>query len=215
MQLLRRKPVATASWLAQELEVSERTIYRDIRDLTLSGVPVEGEAGVGYTLRRGFDLPPLMFTEGELAAMVLGARVVQSWADETLAKAAEEALARIEAVLPERLKPRLNAPMFAPGFHVRPQVAAGLAQLREAIEGQRKTWFSYTAPSGEYSERTVRPLGLFFWGTTWTLTAWCELREDFRNFRLDRIGEMKVSEAVFWNERGRTLDDFYRTVDRD
>jgi len=100
--------VATAAWLAQELEVSERTIYRDIRDLTLSGVPVEGEAGVGYTLRRGFELPPLMFTEGELAALALGGRVVETWADETLAKAAGDALARIEAVLPERLKPRLN-----------------------------------------------------------------------------------------------------------
>jgi predicted DNA-binding transcriptional regulator YafY len=213
VQLLRRRPVATAAWLAQELEVSERTIYRDIRDLTLSGVPVEGEAGVGYTLRRGFDLPPLMFTESELAAMVLGARVVVSWADEELAKAAEEALARIEAVLPERLKPRLNAPLFAPGFHVRPQVAEGLAQLREAIEGGRKARIAYTDPSGAFTERTVRPLGLFFWGTTWTLAAWCELREDFRNFRLDRIGELGVLKEQFWGERGKTLDDYYRRME--
>jgi len=98
---------------------------------------------------------------------------------------------------------------------VQPQVAAGLAQLRAAIEGQRRTWFVYTGHSGERSERTVRPLGLFFWGTTWTLAAWCELREDFRNFRLDRIGDMKVLDAVFWSERGTTLDDYYRAMERE
>lgn len=104
IQLLRRRHVLTAAAIAQDLEVSERTVYRDIADLVRSGVPIAGEAGVGYTLRRGFDLPPLMFTEEEIEALVLGTRVVSSWADEGLAKAAESALARIEAALPERLK---------------------------------------------------------------------------------------------------------------
>ncbi len=180
IQLLRRRPVVTAAWLAQELEVSERTVYRDVRDLVLSGVPIEGEAGVGYTLRRGYDLPPLMFTEAELEAMVLGARVVASGADPQLATTAEEALARIEAVLPDRLKPKLETPLFAPGFHVRPEVAAGLSTLRGSLDARRKVWFRYTAPSGQETERAVRPLGLFFWGSTWTLVAWCELRADFR-----------------------------------
>ena len=213
IQLLRRRPVVTAAWLAQELEVSERTVYRDVRDLVLSGVPIEGEAGVGYTLRQGYDLPPLMFTESELAAMVLGARVVASWADPALAKAADEALARIEAVLPERLKPRLEAPLYAPGFHVGPEVAAGLTNLREAIEAGRKVWFGYTAPAGERTERTVRPLGLYFWGQTWTLAAWCELRDDFRSFRLDRIGGLRVLATPFWPERGKTLADFHRAME--
>ena len=115
IQLLRRKRVLTAALLADELEVSERTVYRDIRDLVSSGVPIEGEAGVGYMLRRGFDLPPLMFSEAEIEAMVLGARVVTSWGDAGLAKAAGEALARVEAALPDRLKLRLNqTPLYAP-----------------------------------------------------------------------------------------------------
>ena len=115
IQLLRRHHVLTAATIAEELEVSERTVYRDIADLVRSGVPIAGEAGVGYTLRRGFDLPPLMFTEEEIEALVLGTRVVSSWADEGLAKAAESALARIEAALPDRLKARLTGSrLFAP-----------------------------------------------------------------------------------------------------
>ena len=102
IQLLRRRHVVTAAFLARELEVSERTVYRDIRDLVGTGVPIDGEAGVGYTLRRGFDLPPLMFTEPELEAMVLGARVVSSWGDQALGRAARDALARVEAALPDR-----------------------------------------------------------------------------------------------------------------
>src|SRR3954466_2243151 len=130
IQLLRRRNVATAAWLAEELEVSERTIFRDVRDLMLSGVPIEGEAGVGYILRRGFDLPPLMFTETEIEAMVLGARVVTSWGDAGLAKAAAEALARVESVLPDRLRAKLTGtPLFAPGFHVPQSVAARLTTL--------------------------------------------------------------------------------------
>lgn len=131
IQFLRRHNVATAARLAEELDVSERTIYRDVRDLLLAGVPIEGEAGVGYVMRRGFDLPPLMFTDAEIQAMVLGARTVRSWADPALARAAEEVIAKVEAVVPDRLKDRIaSVPMFAPGFHVRPEVAAHLTLHR-------------------------------------------------------------------------------------
>jgi predicted DNA-binding transcriptional regulator YafY len=216
IQLLRRRGVVTAAWLAGELEVSERTVYRDVRDLTLSGVPIEGEAGVGYVLRRGFDLPPLMFTEHEIEAMVLGARVVTSWADPALAKAAAEALARVEAVLPDRLRARLTGtPLYAPGFHVSSDVLADLASLRGAIEAHRKTHFAYTSAVGGETERTVRPLGLFFWGATWSLTAWCELRDDFRSFRLDRMRELRIEEQRFVDEAGRTLEDFFRLMAED
>ncbi|MBI2765636.1 MAG: YafY family transcriptional regulator [Chloroflexi bacterium] len=214
IQLMRRRHVITAAALAHELEVSERTVYRDISDLVASGVPIDGEAGVGYTLRRGFDLPPLMFTEAEVEAMVLGARVVTSWGDEGLARAATGALARIEAALPEKLKARLTStPLYVPGFHVRPQIAASLSVLREAIDANTKVWFAYTSGPGEFTERTVRPLGLFFWGTVWSLEAWCELRDDFRSFRLDRIGELRVLEDRFAPERGRTLDDFFQVIE--
>ena len=210
IQLLRRRNVATAAWLAGELEVSERTVYRDIRDLMMSGVPIEGEAGVGYVLRRGFDLPPLMFTDAEIEAMVLGARVVTSWGDPGLAKAAADALARVESVLPDRLKARLTGtPLFAPGFHVPPRVAASLTELRGAIDARRKVRLAYRGADGAATERTVRPLGLFFWGTTWSLTGWCELRTDFRNFRLDRIERMDALPERFHDEAGRTLDDYF------
>lgn len=210
IQLLRRRNVATAAWLAQELEVSERTIYRDVRDLMLSGVPIEGEAGVGYILRRGFDLPPLMFTEGEIEAMVLGARVVTSWGDAGLAKAAAEALARVEAVLPDRLRERLTTtPLFAPGFHVPQAVAGTLSVMRAAIDEKRKLHLEYVDGDASQTERDVRPLGLFFWGTTWSLAAWCELRTDFRSFRLDRIREMKRLPERFRDEEGRTLEDYF------
>jgi predicted DNA-binding transcriptional regulator YafY len=214
IQLLRRKRVLTAALLADELEVSERTVYRDIRDLVSSGVPIEGEAGVGYMLRRGFDLPPLMFSEAEIEAMVLGARVVTSWGDAGLAKAAGEALARVEAALPDRLKMRLNqTPLYAPGFHVPQPMMAYLASLRSAIDERRRTHLIYNAPDAPQTDRCVRPLGLFFWGYTWSLTAWCELRQDFRSFRLDRIEQLDVLEERFAEEPGRTLDDYFRRMD--
>ena len=213
IQLLRRRNVATAAWLATELEVSERTVYRDVRDLMLSGVPIEGEAGVGYILRRGFDLPPLMFTDAEIEAMVLGARVVTSWGDAGLAKAAGEALARVESVLPDRLKARLNGtPLYAPGFHVPPQVVAALAEIRAATDVRRKIRIRYADADDVETERTVRPLGLFFWGNGWSLTGWCELRTDFRNFRLDRIRSLAVLPERFADERGRTIDDYFAQI---
>lgn len=211
IQLLRRKRVLTAATLAEELEVSERTIYRDVRDLVVSGVPIEGEAGVGYMLRRGFDLPPLMFSEAEIEAMVLGARVVTSWGDPALAKAAGDALARVESALPDRLRDRLaGTRLYAPGFHVPQRTVETLASMRQSIDARRKVRIAYVDVDGASTERTVRPLGLFFWGATWSMTAWCELRVAFRNFRLDRIASLDVLAEAFADEPGRTLEDYFR-----
>lgn len=201
----------TAAAIARELEVSERTVYRDVADLVRSGVPIEGEAGVGYMLRRGFDLPPLMFSEQEIEAMVLGARVVTSWGDAALARAAGDALARVEQALPERLRGRLvGTKLYAPGFHVPQQVVARLAMLRNGIDQRRKIRLTYADGDGARTERVVRPLGLFFWGATWSLTAWCELRDDFRSFRLDRIEDAAQLEGRFIEEPGKTLEDFFQ-----
>ena len=211
IQMLRRhrRPVAGAM-LAAELGVSLRTLYRDIEALKAQGASIDGEAGVGYVLRPGFMLPPLMFTEEEIEALVLGTRVVSSWADEGLAKAAESALARIEAALPDRLKARLTGSrLFAPAFHVPQGVASALAELRPAIDERRKADLHYIDVNGAETRRVVRPLGLFFWGNKWTLTAWCELREDFRDFRLDRIGTMEVLDERFDPEPGKTIEDFF------
>src|SRR5499426_719739 len=144
IQFMRRKDLVRARDLSQALEVSERTIYRDIQDLIVSGVPIEGEAGVGYVLKAGFDLPPLMFNEQEIEALVLGARIVQSWADEKLAAAATDVLAKVEAVLPPALRERLSeASLFSPGVRVPRAVAAGLGRLRTALRERRKIRFRY------------------------------------------------------------------------
>ncbi|HEY6907910.1 MAG TPA: YafY family protein [Myxococcales bacterium] len=209
VQRLRRRGATTARDLAQALEVSERTVYRDVRDLCLSGVPIQGEAGVGYALDRSYELPPLMFDEEEIEALVLGARIVRAWADQKLARAAEEALQKIEAVLPPRLKSRLaDTALMAPDFHVSARLRNGLEDLRHAIRDQRKAKFRYVDKAQAGSERTVHPLGLAYWGQTWTLTAWCELRQGFRNFRLDRIEDLIVTAEPFEKVPGRTLADF-------
>ena len=214
IQLLRRRHVLTAAFLARELEVSERTVYRDIRDLVGTGVPIDGEAGVGYTLRRGYDLPPLMFTEPELQAMVLGARVVSSWGDQALGRAARDALARVEAALPDRLREKLtNTPLFAPGFHVPAETIASLTPLRVALEERRIVWMRYEDAGGVTSERTLRPVGLFFWGYRWSLSAWCELRQAFRSFRLDRIRQIDVREERFTPLPGQTLEDLFKVYE--
>lgn len=213
IQYLRRHRVTTAARLAEELEVSERTIYRDMRDLSCSGVPLEAEAGVGYALSPGFDLPPLMFTEEEIEALVLGARVVTAWADPGLSKAAQEALARIEAALPQRLQPRISqSALFSPNFSNQNQSHDALLQLRHAVRQRRKVHFDYTRADGQSSQRIVRPLCLSFAAPLWLLSAWCELRQDFRNFRLDRLFGLTVLPETFADEPGRTLDDFFRHI---
>ncbi len=214
VQMLRRRRVTTAAQLASALAVSERTIYRDIDDLSASGVPILAEAGVGYALAKGFDLPPLMFTRAEVEAIVLGARIVRAWADPALAKAADEALAKVEGVLPPALRDRIpQAEIFAPDFHIDAENRARLQPLRESIAGRRKLRLAYQDGAGAASERVVRPLGLFFWGTTWTLGAWCELRAGFRTFRTDRIASLEVLADPFEPEPGKTLADLIRAYE--
>ena len=217
IQYLRtRRAVTTARRLADELEVSERTVYRDIQDLMASGVPIEGEAGVGYVLRRGFDLPPLMFTHDEIAALVAGARWVQSWTDPQLGRAAARALSKIEVVAPPALRARMpTTPLFMPDSANAAKLAHALAPIRHAIDAQHKLALRYTREDGTTTERTVLPLGCFFWGPAWTLAAWCELRDDFRSFRLDRIAEVRMTDERFAAASGRTLADYLRRVCHD
>jgi predicted DNA-binding transcriptional regulator YafY len=191
--------------------VSERTIYRDVRDLMASGVPIDGEAGIGYAIRKGFDLPPLMFSHDELHALALGARIVESWADPALANAARSLLSKVDNVLPAHLKGGIDAvQLFSPMVRIQPEVAATMAQLRSAIDDHHKVRLAYRRADGEASQRIVWPLGLFFWGHVWTLGAWCELRAAFRSFRLDRIDTLIRLDAQYATVKGRTLDDFIR-----
>jgi predicted DNA-binding transcriptional regulator YafY len=211
VRILRGSRLQTARTIAQKLEVSERTIYRDVRDLQLSGMPIEGEAGVGYTLRRDLDLPPLMFTRDELTALVLGARLVRAWGGAASMAAADQALQRIEGVLPAELRERIDAIlMYAPGSRMPQLLRERLDLLHEACLDRHVLAFGYTREDGAGSKREVRPLALYFWSGVWTLAAWCELRKDFRTFRIDRMQEVEVLLREFVQKKGQRLEDYLR-----
>lgn len=213
VQILRRGRVTTAARLAAEIEVSERTIYRDIADLIGSGVPIEGEAGVGYVLPASFDLPPLMFDRGEVEALAIGARLVAAWTDEELARSARSALVKVEQVLPSALRSTLGTSRVFVPEHVRTSAShAALPAIRNALAERRVLAFGYTGERGERTRRRVEPLGLFHWGKVWTLVAWCRARDDFRSFRVDRIAGARSLGERFGERAGRTLEDYLARV---
>ena len=208
VQLLRkRRTVVTAARLAERLGVSERTIYRDIETLQLSGTPIDGEAGVGYRLRPDYNLPPIMFTRDEIHAIVIGVRIASQVADRQLARACDSVLAKVADVLPPALSPILSDAHFyvPPVSRLRAQSDA-LSVVREALTDKRAMTIRYADEKGRTTERVVRPLGVFFWGQAWTLAAWCESREAFRNFRVDRIASAELG-RVFTDRPGQTLRD--------
>lgn len=211
VQYLRGGRLVTARTLSERLEVSERTIYRDIADLIGSGVPVEGEAGVGYLMRDGYELPPLMFNREEIVALVVGARLIRAWGGTAMAAAAEEALVKIDAVLPEDARARAQSVQV----HALQMSAlddatrARLDRLEDAIETRTRLQVSYMTEAGKASNRSIRPLGLFFWGKVWTLVAWCELRDDYRMFRVDRFAS-DTQDGTFRAEPGKSLKHFFQ-----
>lgn len=207
VQLLRGGRRVTARHLAERLEVSERTIYRDVDELTLCGVPIEGEPGHGYRLPKSFEIPPLMFEAHEIEALVVGARFVEAWCGPGLAASARSALARIRGVVPAELVPQVDqSHVYAPRFGNR-SAQRNFEILHQAIGQHRRLVIGYVGESSDRSDRTIRPLGLYFWGKVWTLAAWCELRVDFRNFRIDRIVEASMGEP-FPDEPDKSLDTF-------
>jgi len=214
IQHLRGGRLVTAAQLAEQLEVSERTIYRDIADLQSTGVPIEGEAGVGYVLRSGFDIPPLMFTRDEVTALVAGARMVRSWGGASIARAAEEALVKIETVLPEEVRGRVAATsIFAPPMDMGADAKARFDVIQIAIDDRSVLSFNYRDENGQATSRDVQPLGLWFWGKVWTLLAWCELRDDFRMFRIDRIAELQTGGEQFKPSPERSLTQCLRQLE--
>lgn len=214
VQHLRGGRLVTARILSERLEVSERTIYRDIADLQSTGVPIDGEAGVGYLMREGFELPPLMFTRDEIVALVAGARMVRAFGGAAMARAAEEALVKIGTVLPENERARISrTEIHTPDWVISDAERQIIDVLEHAVEQRRVLSVDYRDEAGRMSERDVRPLGLWFWGKVWTLVAWCELRDDFRAFRIDRIVVMQEAGRGFKPERGKQLGDFYRRLE--
>jgi len=189
VQILRRRnaPV-TADAIAEELETSKRSVYRDIAALIGQRVPIRGEAGVGYVLEGGFDLPPLMLTRDEVDAVALGAHWVAEHADPELARAARDVLAKVAVVLPEEMRAFLvDSPTRAAPSWNRPTDGLDVAQLRAWIHAGRKVALTYSDESGRNSQRTIWPLLIGYRDATRVLVAWCELRDDFRSFRLDRV----------------------------
>ena len=194
MQALRRRrtPVAGAA-LAGELGVSLRTLYRDIAALQAQGASIEGEAGLGYVLRPGFTLPPLMFTLEEVEALALGARWVEGRVDEGLARAAKDALAKIAAVLPPARAAPLDWPtLLAGGSRAGEPERLALPLARKALAEERKLRFAYADKDGRRSERIVWPVAVGFFEQVMMLAAWCETRQAFRHFRLDRMSDVEA-----------------------
>ena len=208
--LLGRGRVVTARALAEKLEVSERTVYRDIQDLMGSGVPIEGEAGVGYVLRRGYQIPPLMFDEQELEALLFGAEVAKTWGDAQMGLAAERILAKVDAVLPDRLRPALDSQrLIVPHIGLAESSSEMLGAVRDAINRRMRVFLDYRDAADKATERIVWPLTLAYWGKVWTLGAWCELRQAFRSFRIDRIADANVLNSEYPDEPGKRLDDYF------
>ena len=189
IQVLRRhRRAVSARDLADELEVSIRSVYRDVQTLRAQGATIDGEPGVGYVLRPGFLLPPLMFTDEELEALLLGLRLTAEHADQGLGRAAAEVVAKLRAVLPKDLQVLLDETALLAGPALaRPAETVDLAELRRAIREQRKARIVYASERSTPTTRVIWPLGLGFFQRSRLLVAWCETREDFRSFRTDRI----------------------------
>lgn len=212
--LRNRRTVLTAKQMSEHLRVSERTIYRDIQSLSLSGVPIEGEAGVGYRLSHRYQLPPLMFDREEVEALLLGARMVSSWGDTDMAIHANQAIQKILAVLPDHLRHSdENLPLLVPTMEGAQKYYTAHSQaMREAIRLQQRVLIEYVRADEQPSSRTIEPLGLIFWGRVWTLVAWCHLRNDYRTFRLDRIQSIEVTDETFETSDEKSLKHFLQLM---
>ncbi|MDE2384773.1 MAG: YafY family transcriptional regulator [Alphaproteobacteria bacterium] len=207
IQLLRRhrRPV-TGQRMAEELEVSLRTLYRDIADLVTEGVPIRGEAGVGYVLGEGYDLPPLMFKSDELEAIMLGLSWVKGRADAALRLAADDAVAKIGTVLPEALRPFFyDAPLITPPKFNVPEDKVDVGALRRAIRSQSKVAIDYADEFGAVTSRVIWPIAISFFDAQRIVVAWCELRQGFRHFRTDRINTLAVNEERYREPRLKLL----------
>lgn len=212
VQYLRSRRLTTADWLAEKLEVSVRTIYRDIADLSASGVPLEGEAGIGYVLRHKLDLPPLMFDRRELSAIELGLRFVSTYSNRSMSLAASSAMSKVRTSLPRgSIEKNTTLPLFVPNKEG--TRALSFEHVFAAIEERRKIHIFYNDANSSESERVVWPLGVFFWGSAWTVLSWCELRQDFRSFRLERIVQINVLDENYPEYPGRRLSDYFRSME--
>ena len=208
VQLLRRHRYAVSgATIAAELGISLRTLYRDIATLQSQGAAIEGEPGVGYVLRPGFTIPPLMFLRDEIDALVLGSRWVADRGDERLALAARNALAKIANVLPSELRDEVDGSPLLVG----PSAARGegwLGAIRQAIRSERKVLIDYRDGQENASSRVIWPFALGFFDTVRVVAAWCEMRHDFRSFRADRIAQFTITDERYPRRRRNLMDEW-------
>ncbi|MGB0846056.1 MAG: helix-turn-helix transcriptional regulator [Thiolinea sp.] len=202
-----RRRAVTAKQIAEEFGICKRTVYRDIQDLMDSGVPVTGEAGVGYVIDKKYYLPPITFDADELEALGLGMSMVSQWTDDKFAAKAGAALEKIQAVLPAALQGELQqiTTYSMPGQSSMLPWTVSFSGLRECIRTRRRIGIEYSDGEAQHTSRTLRPLALIFASPVWMLAAWCEKREDFRHFRLDRIRALEYCEDSFEDEPDKNL----------
>ena len=197
----------TAASIAERLEVTVRTVYRDIAALQASRVPIEGAAGIGYVLRRGFDLPPLMFTADELDAIAVGARLVRRLRDPGLQDGADSVLAKIATILPDGLRDGVvSAPFYVSKGGAEAPTGIDLSDVRYAIRETRKLRVTYTDARGQRSHRTIWPLAMAYYVDATLIGAWCELREDYRHFRVERIVTSTLLDETFPTDGGKLME---------
>ena len=199
----------TAAALAEELEVTVRTVYRDVATLQARRVPIEGAPGLGYVLRRGFDLPPLMFTTEEIEAIVVGARLVARTGDPSLQDAAESVLSKVTVVLPDALRAQLAAaPFFVSSSGAPVPESVDLSTVRQAIRDERKLHIRYIDEKSTCSQRTIWPIAVAYYVQATLIGAWCELRQDYRHFRADRITALTVLDERYPSDNGRLMAEW-------
>jgi len=199
----------TAAAIAEQLEVTVRTVYRDIATLQARRVPIEGAAGIGYVLRRGFDLPPLMFCTEEIDAIVTGARLVRRLRDPKLQAAADSVLAKVYAVLPEALRgPLVEAPLYVSSGSAPVAEGVDLAEVRSAIHAARKLRIGYLDGQGRQTQRTIWPIAMAYYVDVTLIAAWCELRNDFRHFRVDRIASSTTLDERFPADHAKLFSEW-------
>ena len=213
-QLRRMHQAVTADTLAALFEVSPRTIYRDIQDLMDSGIPITGEAGVGYVIDKQYHLPPIMFDADEIEAIALGIGMVSNWTDAAFARKAKSAYEKIQATLTAPMIHELTqiSTFSAPSRYKIPW-KVNFTEVRECIRRKQFVTFSYLDLSDQVTERTIRPLALISFSPIWLLAGWCEMRQNFRNFRLDRISDFSVSPQRFRDEKCKALSDYLKEQD--
>ncbi|MCB4435153.1 YafY family transcriptional regulator [Alteromonas sp. McT4-15] len=214
--LRRMHHATTAQKLADLFEVSERTIYRDIQDLVDSGIPISGEAGVGYLIDKKYHLPPIMFDADEIEAIALGIGMVSNWTDDAFAQKAKSAYQKIQATLTEGMIHELTqiSTFSAPSRYKIPW-EVNFTEVRECIRRKQFVTFCYLDLKEQKTERTIRPLALISFSPIWLLAGWCEIRQAFRNFRLDRISQFSVTAERFRDEKGKTLTDYLALTEND